>query len=146
MTIIGSDETPCTIAPQRSGGEAFLRGLTRRCPGCGRGALFSSYLEVTDRCSVCGEELHHHRADDAPLYVTIFIVAHIVVPLALIVARFWQPNLLTHLALWIPVTFTLTLLLIPSVKGAIVALQWALKMHGFEYAASVRISERPPDG
>ena len=29
------------------------------------------------RCAVCGEEIHHHRADDLPAYLVIIIVGHI---------------------------------------------------------------------
>jgi hypothetical protein len=32
----------------------------------------------------------------------------------------------------VPLTLILTLVLLPSVKGTIVALQWALYMHGFD--------------
>jgi uncharacterized protein (DUF983 family) len=31
---------------------------------------------VNDCCDVGGDELFHHRADDFPAYVVIFIVAH----------------------------------------------------------------------
>jgi uncharacterized protein (DUF983 family) len=41
-----------------------------------------------------------------------------------------------HFAIWLPLTVLLSLALLPVVKGAIVGLQWALKMHGFEDATS----------
>jgi uncharacterized protein (DUF983 family) len=146
MTITLGHETPPPAAPAiRRRGQALLRGLMCRCPACGAPTLFTSYLKVTDRCRGCGEELHHHRADDAPPYFTIFIVAHIVVPLVLIIERLWQPSLVVHMALWIPITLVLAFVLMPGVKGAIVGLQWALKMHGFEYAASARAMESPLD-
>ena len=44
----------------------------------------------------------------------------------------YRPPLWLHGALWVPLTLILTLLLLPSVKGTIVALQWALYMHGFD--------------
>jgi uncharacterized protein (DUF983 family) len=147
MTIaLESSEVASAAAMPRSKWTAFLRGLAGRCPACGRGALFSSFLKIADRCPRCGEEMHHHRADDAPPYFTIFIVAHIVVPLVLVVERLWRPDLLVHLAIWMPVTLALTFLLMPAVKGAIVALQWALKMHGFEYSASARELPKTLDG
>jgi uncharacterized protein (DUF983 family) len=40
--------------------------------------------------------------------------------------------------LWLPLTVVLTLALMQPVKAAIVALQWAFKMHGFEYAAGIK--------
>jgi uncharacterized protein (DUF983 family) len=117
--------------PQRSWKQAMLRGLLRRCPSCGRGRLFRSYLKVAERCPACGEELHHQRADDAPPYFTMVIVAHVIVPAMLVVERVWQPPLLVHAAIWLPATLGLTLWLLPRVKGAIVGLQWANRMHGF---------------
>ena len=97
--------------------------------------MFAKFLKVSDSCGACGEELHHHRADDAPPYFTMFIVGHIVVPLVLVVEKLWQPPLPIHFVVWTAVTLALTFALMPAVKGAIVGLQWALKMHGFEEAA-----------
>jgi uncharacterized protein (DUF983 family) len=33
---------------------AIRRGASRRCPHCGRGALFSGWAHHLDHCSVCG--------------------------------------------------------------------------------------------
>ncbi len=52
-----------------------------RCPHCGKGKLFRGFLKGVDRCDRCGEEYSHHRADDLPPYLTVFIVGHIVVAL-----------------------------------------------------------------
>lgn len=118
-------------APARLVSRAMGRGLLCRCPNCGEGRIFSSYLKVADACAVCGEELHHQRADDAPPYVVITIVAHIVVTLLLWVELAYKPELWVHLVLWIPLTIALSLALLPPVKGALIGLQWALRMHGF---------------
>ena len=72
-----------------------------------------------------------HQADDAPPYFTIFIVGHIVVPIALIVERTYQPPLIVHAAIFSVLAVILTLISLPMVKGAVVGLQWALRMHGF---------------
>src|SRR5947209_17029947 len=60
--------------PSRPRWQSFKRGLSGRCPACGEGHIFRKYLKVADSCACCGEELHHHRADDAPPYFTILIV------------------------------------------------------------------------
>lgn len=120
---------------QRSWKLAMWRGFRGTCPNCGIGHLFRKFLKVADTCNHCGEELHHHRADDAPPYFTMFIVGHIVVPLVLVVEKLWAPPLAVHFVMWTIVTLSLTFALMPAVKGAIVGLQWALQMHGFEYAA-----------
>lgn len=124
-----------TLQEPRSWKQAMWRGFTCACPACGKGHMFGKYLKVADNCDVCGEELHHHRADDAPPYFTMFIVGHIVIPLVLVVERLWHPDVSIHFMLWTAVTLALTFALMPAVKGAIVGLQWALRMHGFDYAA-----------
>lgn len=123
------------IRPVRNLWSAMRRGALGRCPECGTGSVFARYLKVAERCGQCGTELHHHRADDAPPYFTIFIVAHIVVPLCLIVERTWRPEIWVHMVLWLPLVVVLSLVLLPVVKGSIVGLQWALYMHGFELGA-----------
>ncbi|MFO1156168.1 MAG: DUF983 domain-containing protein [Rhodospirillales bacterium] len=64
---------------------AVGRGLSGRCPNCGEGRLFRAYLKQVDACAVCGEPWGHIRADDAPPWLTILIVGHIVVPAAMAV-------------------------------------------------------------
>ncbi len=120
-----------TIQRQRSLYDALLRGARHKCPACGRGSVFRAYLKVADSCAHCGEALHHHRADDAPPYLTITIVGHLVVAGVLVLERAAAPPQWLHLALWLPLTVVLSLVLLPTIKGSIVGLQWANGMHGF---------------
>ena len=124
---------------------SLLRGAAQKCPACSKGAMFRRYLKVVDACPHCGEELHHHRADDAPPYFTIVIVGHIVVGLVLAVEMAYRPPLWVHAALWLPLTLILALTVLPIVKGALVALQWALLMHGFDPGAEEVIGDGLPD-
>jgi len=123
---------PDTALAKRDARTALLRGAMCRCPNCGQGRLFRAYLKVADRCSVCGEELFHHRADDAPAYFVILIVGHIVVPMVLAVETAFAPPYWVHFALWFPLIIALSLFLLQPVKGVIVAWQWAHRMHGFD--------------
>jgi uncharacterized protein (DUF983 family) len=116
----------------RSWKEAVLRGIGLRCPACGKGHLFRKYLKVADHCPACGEDFTHQRADDAPPYFTIMIAGHVLVPLIWIVEKTWRPSLTVHMLIWTPVTLALCFALMPLVKGGVVALQWALRMHGFD--------------
>lgn len=107
------------------------RGLKMRCPACGKGRAFGRFLKVRDACEACGQTLHHHRADDLPPYVTIFIVGH-VVGYGVLVSEFsWEWPLAWHLAVWPALTLILALALMQPIKGAVVGLQYALGMHGF---------------
>ncbi|MFD1331314.1 DUF983 domain-containing protein [Methylopila musalis] len=131
MTAHFHAEAPEAPLAARSVPDAMKRGLMLRCPACGEGKLFNAYLKVTPACAACGEELHHQRADDAPPYVVISIVAHIVVAALMAVELSYKPEIWVHLVMWIPLTIVLSLALLPPVKGALVGLQWALRMHGF---------------
>ncbi len=119
-------------APKRPTGKAMRNGARLKCPSCGIGSLYQGYLKSVEACANCGEELHHHRADDAPPYFTIMIVGHIVMPGILLVERAFKPDLWTHAAIWLPLTVILSLAILPVAKGALIGLQWALRMHGFD--------------
>ncbi len=111
--------------------ESFKRGWTGKCPRCGKGHIFRAFLKVRDNCEVCGLELAHHRADDAPPYFTILIVGHILVPLMLVYDRVAAPPLWHQIVLAVFGTSGACLWLLPHIKGALVAYQWAHRMHGF---------------
>jgi uncharacterized protein (DUF983 family) len=110
---------------------AIKRGFLGRCPRCGQGRLFRSFVKTVDRCDRCGEEIHHHRADDLPAYLVVIIVGHIVVGAFMGVEATSTLSTWQHLAIWVPLTIILALVLLQPVKGAVVGLQWALYMHGF---------------
>jgi uncharacterized protein (DUF983 family) len=118
--------------PHRPVWRAMRRGFRGRCPQCAQGRLFRAFLKVADQCPVCGEALHHHRADDAPAYFVILIVGHVVVPLALAVEIAFAPPYWLHAVLWLPLTIGLAIGLLQPIKGAIVGWQWANYMHGFD--------------
>ena len=139
----GAAPTTLAAEPDRGRWQAIKRGFRRRCPNCGKGPLFAGYLKVNEICPVCGEEFFHHRADDAPPYLTILVVGHIVG--ALMVAF---EEIDDTLPIWIPaivwpaVALGLCLLLLPRLKGGLIAFQWALRMHGFA-TAPARLDRAP---
>jgi uncharacterized protein (DUF983 family) len=127
--------------PQRPVFRSLMRGGVFACPNCGSRTLFSSYLKASHVCPACGEELFHHRADDAPPYFTILIAGHIIVPLLMAVELAYSPPLWLHFLIWLPLTAALCLALLPMTKGAFIGLQWALRMHGFEGRAGEASAE-----
>ena len=118
-------------------------GLRGKCPACGKGHMFRAFLKVADRCDACGEELHHHRADDFPAYLVIVIVGHLVVPLILHVELVYEPAYWVHALLWLPLTLALSLLLIQPMKGAVDRAAMArrdARLRGSQEAARFRAS------
>ncbi len=112
-------------------GPALRRGWRRRCPACGGGPLLRGYLGLRESCPVCGEALHHARADDGPAYLTILIVGHVMAPVLLWVFTAFRPDPLAMAAGFSVAAVALSLWLLPRLKGALVALQWSRRMHGF---------------
>lgn len=134
--------------PPRDTYRAVMRGFAQHCPACGKGDTFHAFLKVNDACPACGEELHHHRADDAPPYFTMLITGHVVVGALMTVETTYAPPIWVHALIWGPMVVILSLLLLPRIKGALIGLQWALRMHGFggksdeiEVAPEVRLAE-----
>ena len=107
----------------------FLAGLRGRCPRCGRGRLFSSYLKIAERCEACGLDFRGEDAGDGPAVFIMFAVGFIVVPLALVAEIAFGPPLWLHLVLWIPVSLGLILAMLPPFKATLYALQYKHAAH-----------------
>ena len=125
------DHTVEPVSP-RSVFRSLWRGFRGRCPHCGEGRLFRAFLKPVAACAACGEDMSHQRADDAPPYFTMVIVGHLLVPLMLAVMLLTDLPVAVNLAIWLPFTLIATIALLQPVKGAIIGLQWALRMHGFD--------------
>lgn len=118
-------------ADRRSWTRAAARGMGRRCPQCGEGALFAGYVRTLNSCAFCGLNFSDHRADDAPPYVTMMIAGHVVIPLALLAKQVFDWPLGLQFAVWTPAIVIFAGWLLPVTKGALIGLQWANRMHGF---------------
>jgi len=116
---------------ERDLGQAIWRGWRRRCPACGTGPMMKGYLKVRDTCTVCGEELHHQRADDGPAYLTILLVGHLMAPALGAAWIAFRPNPMVLASVFAIGTVALSLWLLPRFKGLMVGFQWAKRMHGF---------------
>lgn len=130
-TVVYSSEGAERL-PKRALAQAMWRGFRGRCPACGEGRLFRAFLKPVLACPACGEDLSHQRADDAPPYFTMLIVGHLMVPLMLATMLYAELSTVTQLAIWLPLTLIACLALLQPIKGAIIGLQWALYMHGFD--------------
>jgi uncharacterized protein (DUF983 family) len=134
---------------ERLTANAIWKGFRCRCPHCGEGKLFRAFLKPVDVCARCDERLDGHRSDDLPPYVTIMIVGHAIVPIILANEMSANPwPLWVHFGVWLPLTLAATLLLMQPVKGAIIGLQWALRLHGYDekgdfHAKPLPASARP---
>ena len=107
---------------------AIGRGLLGRCPACGQSHLFKGFLRPVDKCSHCQAPLAAARSDDAPPYLTILLVGHIVIPAILIANRMGDPPVWLMSAIFVPLTFVLALGLLRPIKGGTIGVMVTLDM------------------
>lgn len=117
--------------PERPAWPAIRRGLRRRCPNCGEGTVFDGYLTLRRDCPACGEDLSHARADDGPAYLSILITAKVMGTLMFAVYELYQPAPLLLASVFSVGVTAMALYLLPRLKGMIVGIQWAKRLHGF---------------
>jgi uncharacterized protein (DUF983 family) len=109
---------------------ALRRGCTGFCPACGQGRVFAGFLRVNPLCGHCAAPLGEIRADDAPPYFTVFIVAHLVIGMLVLCERTLTLSIAAEMMLFLPATLLATLALMRPVKGATIGVMWKLGLAG----------------
>ena len=112
---------PDTLAPARI--DPIRAGLLCRCPNCGKGALFSGFLKVVERCAVCGFDFARLNTGDGAAIFIMQIAGGLVVFGALFVQVAYNPPIWAMLIVALPLVVGLSLGLMRPGKGAMIALQ-----------------------
>jgi len=111
---------------------SVFRGACARCPSCGRGRLFRAYLKPVDACAECHEPLKHIRADDGPAWLTILVVGHVVIGLALHQEMTSPLPVATSIAICLALSVGLIAWFLPRAKGMFVGAIWAMDATGVD--------------
>lgn len=119
---------------------ALAAGLGMRCPQCGRGKVFQSYLKLAPRCPACGADFAKADAGDGPAVFVVLIVGAIVTPLLFILQFAFQLPGWLSIGITFAATIGLCLALLPPFKSTLFALQWKHK------ASEARFDEDGPQG
>lgn len=133
-----------SLLPQdlpRTAVQSALRGARNRCPSCGREPLFFRFLKPISRCGSCGQDWAHQQADDFPAYVAILVTGHVLAPLIITLVNHTDLPVWVLMILIVSLALVMMLAMLQPAKGAIIATQWWLGMHGFEKPP--RPSEKP---
>jgi uncharacterized protein (DUF983 family) len=109
---------------QITAGTALARGARGRCPACGRGRLFRSYLKQVEACDVCGESYAHIHPDDAAPWFTMLLVGLALVPVFLIVEGFLHDHFVLTILFLVAFILAVSLAALPPVKGTLIAAFW----------------------
>lgn len=110
---------------------AALRALSGRCPCCGEGKLFKSFLKQVDNCASCGESFGQIRADDAAPWLTIIVVGHVFLPFAFMVNVDFLPTW-AAMTLWSALFAAISLAVLPRAKGLMLAILWRTRAPGYQ--------------
>jgi uncharacterized protein (DUF983 family) len=103
---------------------ALSRGLGLRCPACGEGALYSSYLKQVETCAQCGESFREIRADDMAASPTIFVTALIALPLLVFLEHDGRLSDGAIFAIVAATALATALAVLPRAKSLIIAAVW----------------------
>lgn len=137
VSSVGSQPMASETSRRRPGFlRAAARALAGRCPACGKGPLFARYLKQVERCSVCNEPWGHIRADDAPPWLTILIVGHIILPLAITVEGIVTWPDWVSMTLWPVLALALAALILPRAKALLLSAIWFTRAPGSEAGES----------
>lgn len=101
----------------------FLAGLRGRCPQCGTGELFLSYLQLAERCRACGADFRAADAGDGPAVFVVLVVGALATPLLFVLQVLGWP-LWAALSVTLAAATGLCLALLPVFKATLFALQW----------------------
>lgn len=98
--------------------------IEARCPKCGNGPLFDSWVKFAPRCRACGLELDRFNVGDGPAAFLILIVGGLVTALALMLQLSASPPFWVHIILWVPITTALVILCLRASKAALLILEY----------------------
>ncbi len=102
----------------------FVAGLLCRCPNCGQGKLFDSFLRVAPRCAACGFDLSAADSGDGPAVFIILIVGFIACFGMLFTEIAYRPPIWVQLLIWPLVGAVLCFALLRPAKGLMLAMQF----------------------
>ncbi|WP_421881618.1 DUF983 domain-containing protein [Pacificispira sp.] len=99
-------------------------GFRGKCPRCGEGRLYSSFLKIADGCGYCGLKYGFENAGDGAVPFLILIIGGIGVGLGAWVMLAFGTAVWVPILVAVPVVSVLTLILLPKTKGLLIALQY----------------------
>lgn len=102
----------------------LLFALQGRCPVCRKGSLYSSFLQITEKCESCDAPLAEHDIGDGAAVLMIFVLGFSVIPLAWVFDLWLQPPIWAH-ALFVTIMASIMVFfLLPMAKSYIIMLEY----------------------
>ena len=104
--------------------EPLRVGIRGKCPRCGEGRLFSSFLKLAPKCDVCGLDYDFADPADGPAFFVICFGCVPSVLFAVWAEVTFQPSFWFHIFVSMPVVFLSCIPMLRPLKGWLVASQF----------------------
>jgi len=101
--------------------QAALKGC---CPRCGQARVFAGWIKFIDRCPRCGLDISAFNVGDGPVVFLTLGIGALVTILAVSVELAFEPGILIHALLWLPLTTVLVIGGLRFTKGLLLALEY----------------------
>lgn len=118
---------------------ALSAGMRCRCPNCGEGRVYRTFLTFKDQCDACGADLTIADAGDGPSFFVMFAALILIVPSAMFFEFAFRPPGWVHILIWPPITIAFAMFFLRPVKALLFALQWKHK------AGEARLQDTPQE-
>lgn len=105
----------------------YSAGVACKCPRCGQGALYKSYLGLNERCEACGLDFAKADPGDGAIVFVLFIVGFIAVALAFVARFMWYASIGVSFLIAGGAAIILTLAMLRPLKATLIALQFQHK-------------------
>lgn len=123
------DDTPATDETGKTWPklDPLTTGPFGRCPRCGQGHLFKSFLQIADKCDVCGLDFSYADPADGPAFFVLCFTCVPVVVWTLMLEILASPPFWVHLVTSLPLLLITCILPLRPLKGWLVASQFFFK-------------------
>jgi uncharacterized protein (DUF983 family) len=103
-------------------GTTLGRGISGKCPHCGKAPIFNGYLNVHPHCAACEAPLGAMPADDTPPYIAMLVVLHFVGIFTVLSFRLHlHPNLI-EIGLLLVLLVLVCMVALRMAKGAVIGI------------------------
>lgn len=99
-------------------------GWFGRCPRCGQGKMFASWLNLVDSCAVCRLDYRFATPDDGPAFFALCIGTFPTIFFAMWIELRFEPPVWVHAVTTLPMLTLPTVAALRPIKGWLVASQF----------------------
>jgi len=112
----------------------IISGLTCRCPRCGKGPLFSGFLQMAKSCKACGLDFSFADPADGPAFFVMTAIGMIVI------AVFTYVEVVYHPPLWVHAVTVFPALILGCLGGLRPVKAWLVASQYFHKAEEAKFS------